>query len=514
MLGPLVATAMLALGSHSPSTRPDTYALVQLTPAAVCTATVPLLDAGATPVVPALRIFRLAARTAYRLAPGLRAQGALQTLELDRPLRQAGVTTDEPDPLEASEWWRSAIGIDGLTPPGPGKAVTIVDSGLDLEHPEFANRPDTVALNPQEPAPLGGQHGTAVASLVGAPRNGVGIVGVYPQAALRSWDTALGDGTAIDTSEVVKGITAAATAGPGVINLSLGSPEKDELVEQAIDLAFAKGSLVVVASGNDGDNGNPAEYPADYPHVLTVGATDRAGDVTGFSSRSPSVDLVAPGDDVTVATATDSSWTSGSGTSFATPIVAGAAAWVWTMRPQLDNTQLFEIMRRSARDVGPPGHDDASGYGMLDVGAALTSKAPPSDPLEPNDDIAAGDAEGTLAAAPDALTTPQRRRASLRARLDRVEDPRDVYRIWLPRGTRVHVAATSPANVVLRVWGPKTTSVETVENADLLGKDARLRAGRKQVDIAPATAGRWAYVEVTLGGRRGLEASYSLSVAA
>jgi subtilisin family serine protease len=512
MVGPLVAVTALALGSYSPSRPPGGYALVQLTPAATCTETVPLLEAGATPVAPSLRVFRLPAAAARRLAPGLRARGALQTMERDQPLRSARVTDTQPDPLEPSEWWRSAIGIDGLTPPGPGKPVTVVDSGIDLQHPEFLGRPDTVALNPQEPAPLGGQHGTAVASLIGAPENGAGIVGVYPQAVLRSWDTALGDGSEIVTSEVVKGITSAAASGPGVINLSLGSSRKDPLVEQAIDQAFEEGSLVVAASGNDGGDGNPAEYPADYPHVLTVGATDRTNAVASFSSRSPYVDLVAPGQDVTVATATDSGWANESGTSFATPLVAGAAAWVWTARPQLDNTQLFEVMRRSATDVGQPGHDDASGYGQLNVGAALSYPAPVPDPLEPNDDVVPVDAAGTLAATPSALTTPPRPRAMLRARLDRFEDPRDVYRIWLPRGRSVRVVATSAADVALRVWGPKTRSVDTGGNADLLGKDARLRAGPKHVTVPVARSGRWAYVDVTLGGRRGLEAGYSLSV--
>ena len=281
MVGALVAAAALTLGSHSPSAHRDGYALVQLTPAAACVQTVPLLEAGATLVAPSLRVFRLPAAAARRLAPGLRARNALQTIEPDRPLRSASVRDTQPDPLEPAEWWRTVIGIDGLTPPGPGKPVTVVDSGIDLQHPEFAGRPDTTALNPQEPAPLGGEHGTAVASLIGAPQNGVGIVGIYPQAVIRSWDTAIGDGTAIDASEVVRGIAAAAADGPGVINLSIGSQERDPLIEQAIDAAYAQGSLIVVAAGNDGDRGNPADYPADYPHVLTVGATDKDGTVAG-----------------------------------------------------------------------------------------------------------------------------------------------------------------------------------------------------------------------------------------
>ena len=480
MVGTLVAVTALALGSHSPSARQDGYALVQLTPAAACVETIPLLEAGATQVAPLLRVFRLPVATARRLAPGLRAHGALQTLELDRPVGTASVRDTQPDPLQPEEWWRAVIGIDGLTPPGPGRPVTIVDSGLDLAHPEFLNRPDTVALNPQEPAPFGGEHGTAVASLVGAPVNGIGIVGVYPQAAIRSWDTALGQGTQIDTSEVVKGIVAAAENGPGVINLSLGSSERDGLIEQAIDKAFAMGSLVVVASGNDGTRGNPAEYPADYPHVLTVGATGADNAVAAFSSRSPYVDLVAPGQDVTVATASDSSWHAESGTSFSTPIVSGAAAWVWTARPQLDNTQLFEIMRRSAVDIDAPGHDDASGFGLLNVAAALQYPAPARDPLEPNDDVDFVQPDGASFNGHGPLTTLSRRRGALTARLDRLEDPGDVYRILAPRAGRRYARLRPRRRTsTLRIWGPRhSPSPRGKRRRDRPAREGRTRAFR------------------------------------
>jgi Subtilase family len=513
MVGTLVAATALALGSHSSAAPASGYALVQLTPAAACAQTRPLLEAGATLVAPTIRVYRLPAAAARRLAPGLRARGALQTIEPDRLLAASSVQDIQPDPLEPAEWWRSTIGVEGLTPPPVGKPVTVVDSGIDLQHPEFLNRPNTVALNPQEPAPLGGEHGTSVASLVGAPRNGVGIVGVYPDALIQSWDTALGDGTMIDTGEVVRGIMAAADDGPGVINLSLGSTERDDLVEQAIDAAYARGSLVVVAAGNDGDQGNPPDYPADYPHVLTVGATDADNQVAAFSSRSPYVDLVAPGVDVAVATAQDSGWQVESGTSFSTPIVSGAAAWVWTVRPDLDNTQLFEIMRRSATDIPPAGHDDASGYGLLNVPAALAYPTPPRDPLEPNDDIDYVQPGTGYFNGLDPLTTRTSLGAAVTARLDRYEDPRDVYRVWLPARQAVRVTATSKANVELRVWGPDTVTVADLSSGPtLLGKDARLQVGRKQVLVRPASLGRWAYVEVTLGGRRGLVAAYSLTI--
>src|SRR5882672_8638041 len=111
MVGTLVAMAALAAGSHSPATRAGEYALVQLTTAATCVETVPLLEAGATPVAPSLRVFRLPLTTAWRLAPGLRTRGAVQNLEVDRRLTAASVSVAQADPLEPGEWWRSLIGI-------------------------------------------------------------------------------------------------------------------------------------------------------------------------------------------------------------------------------------------------------------------------------------------------------------------------------------------------------------------------------------------------------------------
>ena len=84
-------------------------------------------------------------------------------------------------------WWRPVVGADSATPPGPGVPVTVIDAGLDLTHPEFAGRPDTTALNPQTLLGEDNEHATAVSSVVAAPLDGVGVVGVYPEAVLRSY---------------------------------------------------------------------------------------------------------------------------------------------------------------------------------------------------------------------------------------------------------------------------------------------------------------------------------------
>ena len=174
-----------------------------------------------------------------------------------------------------------------------------------------------------------------------------------------------------------------------MINISLGSGRVETAISQAIATAIRKGMLVVAAAGNDGETNNPLTYPASTPHVLTVAATtqqnqpSRRSRAGRGSSTSP-----RPGQDITVASALDQSWDDEDGTSFAAPLVSGAAAWVWTVRPELDASQLFEVMRRSATDIdaaGPRRRDAATA--LLNVPAALAYAPPVADPMEPNDDM-------------------------------------------------------------------------------------------------------------------------------
>jgi subtilisin family serine protease len=500
----LLAAVAAAFAAAAGSGAPEGRTLVQLLPAAACTEAAGLLDAGATAVAPGLRLYRLPAPAARDAIRGLRVRGALQMVERERPI---GTLSTFSDPLSTTDWWRAAIGAADLEPPGPGTPVTIVDSGIDLSHPEFSSRPDTVTLNAQVPG-YGGRHGTAVASLVGAPANGVGIVGIYPQALLRSWDAATADeGRELATGDIVAGITEAARAGVGVINLSLGSGDRSTSIEQAVNEAVRRGSLVVAASGNDGDEGNPLTYPAALPHVLTVGATNRANVVAGFSSRSRFVDLAAPGDDITVAWTPPPDYQAGDGTSFAAPLVSGAAAWVWTVRPELDNTQLFEVLRRSATDIGPPGRDLDSGFGLLNVPAALAAEPPPRDPLEPNEDL--DDVRPGFGL--PALTTKRVARALVTARMDLWEDPRDVYRVWQPARRALVISTGASEDVDVAVWSEDAFSVAQRAGPERLAVSARPRTGTERTRVPPVRKGRWVYVAVTRGSGI-VEVEYRLGI--
>ena len=462
-----------------------------------------LRAAGATPVAAELRIWRVAASA----LPALRAAGVVDFAEPDRQLARDAASTPLDEPLASSEWWRGAVGADAAPAPGPGKPVTIVDSGLDVTHPEFANRPNTTMLNEQQLVLDEDDHGTEVASVVGAPVNGIGIAGVYPQAVLRSWDASpLGF---ITTASAVRGIVAAANGGPGVINLSFGGESPDRLIQNAVLYAFRRGSLVVASSGNDGLSGNTLSYPASYPHVLTVGATEESGIVTGFSSESPDVDIVAPGRHITAAepAAYDSSgYLSVSGTSFSAPIVSGASAWVWTVRPELDNTQLFDVIRMSAHDLAPTGFDHASGFGMLNIPAALAYPTPAPDPLEPNDDVDEVKPKAIFATGQAPLTTPTTLAATVRARVDRHEDPHDVYRAYVQAG-RSLTAQTSGGNVAVRIFRSSARSV-------LSGTPATARATPGSLTVRN-TGRRGSYFYVDVLPRPGVvRTSYTLRVSA
>jgi subtilisin family serine protease len=458
--------------------------------------------AGAVRVAPALRIWRAPTHALPRFLHA----GAVELAEPDRTLySDAAPAAPLDEPLASTEWWRSVIGADALPAPGPGKPVTLVDSGVDVTHPEFASRPNTTMLNDQELVLDEDDHGTEVASVIGAPVNGVGIAGVYPQAVLRSWDASpLGF---ITTAAAVRGIVTAANRGPGVINLSFGGDTPDRLIRNAVLYAIRRGSLVVASSGNDGLDGNPLSYPASYPHVLTVGATDESGLVSSFSSESVDVDLVAPGRGITVAEPMSydpSGYVPASGTSFSAPMVAAAAAWVWTTHPDLDNTQLFDIMRLSAHDLRPTGYDRASGFGMLDIPKALQYSPPAPDPLEPNDDIDQVRPKGVFATAAAPLTTPTRTGATIRARVDQHEDPRDVYRAYVA-GRGSLTALTSGGQVALRIFGRGAKSVDSSRAAA-----ARTSPGSLTYR-APAHRGGYVYVEVL--PRRGVaRTDYTLLV--
>lgn len=467
---------------------------------------------GARLIAPQLDLWRVNSLRAQRILPSLMRLGLVRSVAPDRKLRPLRAANQYTDPLVPAQWWIPAIGADRFEPPGPGAPITVIDSGLDVSHPEFNGRPNTTTLNTQDFNASDEEfHGTAVASVAAAPTNGVGVVGVYPQSVLRFWDAS--PGGALTVGNEIQGMISAIQHGRSVINLSLGSESRIFVEEEAMMAAFGTGSLVVVAAGNERAKGSPVEYPASYAHVLTVGATDENDNVTSFSNRSPFMDLAAPGQDIPAAIPTSifpAGYASVDGTSFSSPLTAGASAAVWTTRPSLDNTQLFDLMRFTARDVGPSGWDSNTGFGVLSISSAATASAPRRDPQEPNEDVYLVKPNGLFRAGHPAF----RGRANLIARLDVTEDPEDVYRVFVPRKGRLTVRLKPTANVNLAIWGPRTRSV--FERGKLLKRDlvaVSTKKGAKAELIRIKNSGRpvTIYIDAFLG--RGIGgAQYSLSI--
>jgi Subtilase family len=480
-------------------------------------------QAGGRLIDPLIQLWSVPSHAAAPMLPGLRAAGIVRSVTPDyplRPLRASRSLSLCTDPLCQSEWWMHAIGADVWTPPGTGVPVTMIDSGVDLSHPEFAGRPSTIALNAQTfTGCLGELHGTATSSLVGAPVNGQGIVGIYPQTKLQLWDASprcVNGKSDLTVSGEIAGLAAVQGTGPGVINLSLGG-NRSTIEQHAILAAFGAGSLIVASAGNDRELGSPLSYPASYAHVLTIGATDESNHVTFFSSASPDMDLAAPGQDISVAI--PSIWcepefqcTNGygllDGTSFSAPLVSGAVAAVWTLRPTLTNTQLFEVMRRSAHQVSGRGWNRNTGYGILDVNAALTRKPPAPDPQEPNEDVYLVKPNGLF------KVGHPRIRGALTAHLEQGDDPEDVYRAYVPAHGRLIATLRPSANVNLEVWGPRTRTVferGAAARRDLLGLSSHRGTARERVVVRGGGAGKYVYVDAFLGkGVR--DAGYTLSV--
>ncbi len=404
-----------------------------------------------------LRIWTITVKAAAQVVPDLRRLGLLRYQEPDRVRISLAATGS--DPLAGDAWYLGRIGATSVTQPGPGVPVTILDGGVLPDYEEIRSREEVIALNAQPTvANTVTAHGTILAAIAGAPVDGVGTVGVYPRSVLRSYTL-----PGFDDASIIAGLDAVTAAGPSVINISIGGPGFSQALYEAVLRAVDGGSIVVASAGNSPSGTAPDFYPADYPHVLTVGSTGRKDVPSSFSIRSPNVDLAAPGEEIPVLDPQNpGSTTQVQGTSYATPIVSAAAALLWTARPGLDATQVTELLRRTADDVGAEGFDVKTGLGIPSIPAALAAGAPVADPLEPNDDVPMVVEAGMFAEPKPPVT------GTVRARLDESEDPRDVYRLVIPARGTVTLGVKSGTNLGLSLWRPGATSVLASPGRDRL----------------------------------------------
>jgi hypothetical protein len=181
----------------------------------------------------------------------------------------------------------------------------------------------------------------------------------------------------------------------------------------------------------------------------------------------------------------------------------------------LKNTQIFDLMRWSARDVGVTGFDEDTGFGILDIPNALAIEAPAVDPQEPNDDVSLVKPGGLFRTGSAPLTTPAHGTATLKARLDFDEDPEDVYRVWIPARKTVTISVQGLDNVDLQAWRGSTQSVTeqgAAAKRDLAATSAKTGTTTDRVVIKNTSkSGSFYYADVFPGVNVG-DAAYTLSI--
>jgi thermitase len=266
--------------------------------------------------------------------------------------------------IETPEGWSVSQGSKDVV-------VGIIDTGIDLEHPDLkSNIQQGLNLVDKDMLPADDVgHGTHVAGVISALiNNGEGVAGMSwrnPVMPIKALDHT-GAGS---TYTVAQGIIWATDQGAKVINMSLGNYANAQFLHDAIRYAFDRDVVLIAASGND--NTEQPGFPAAYPEVFAVGATDSQLQKASFSNYGDYIDVAAPGVSI-ASTYPDNQYAALSGTSMASPHVAALAALIRSVNPSLKNTEVMEIMRRTAVDLGPEGKDKYFGYGMIDVVKALS----------------------------------------------------------------------------------------------------------------------------------------------
>lgn len=264
--------------------------------------------------------------------------------------------------LNIPEVWKQTM--------GQGVKVAVLDTGIDSDHPDLQSAISTSADFTGDGIEDTNGHGTHCAGVIGARLNDVGFVGVAPKCELIIGKVLANNGSG-EYAWIAEGIEWAVGAGADIISMSLGGPASTHELYKAIHMALANGVHVVCAAGNEGSMlQNSVGYPGRYGGVITVAAHDRNGNRSGFSSRGGELDVMAPGSNIW-STYKDAGYAELSGTSMATPFVAGLAALVvskhkadpgsWT--PVQNNEDLRQHLLRMATHPGY--HDNLSGYGPL-----------------------------------------------------------------------------------------------------------------------------------------------------
>lgn len=289
------------------------------------------------------------------------------------------------DPLFSKQYSHqiaNTLGGWAMTKGNPRVLIGIVDSGVDITHPDLKAKIVDVyngADNNQDVKDVVG-HGTHVAGIAAAmTNNGIGVAGVAPECGILAVKVSSGESSSPSTAGIANGIIWAADHGANVINLSLGSRQESKAISDAVRYAMSKNIVVVAATGND--SGRIMSYPAAVQGVVAVGATDKSDARARYSNYGPWVSVTAPGSDILSTFPLNSNligqkeYGSISGTSMATPFVTGLVALIRSKYPTMPAVMVKNVLESSTDDKGKPGFDEEFGHGRVNAGRALSRAA-------------------------------------------------------------------------------------------------------------------------------------------
>lgn len=306
-----------------------------------------------------------------------------------------------PGPPDIPQWWFDDWDLPGVWAGGArgqGITIAVLDTGVNADLPELAGKvltgrdfgdPTQDGRTDQDMDEFG--HGTAMASLIIAEPGTADITGVAPDARILPIAIPLVGTTThgTDAGSLAEAIRWATDQGAKIISLSFGEERQESTDvlacpgddQNAILYAIEQGAIVVAASGNEGDAGSPVTSPGVCIGVVAVGAVDADDEVAAFSSRHPYLTVTAPGVEIPTLGRVPGDAYIGDGTSQATAIVSAGLAVIWSKHPDLTNHQVVARMLATLdRPVTTPTADPAYGFGILDVGAAVSADVPADAP--------------------------------------------------------------------------------------------------------------------------------------
>lgn len=263
---------------------------------------------------------------------------------------------------------------------GEGIVVAMLDTGCDINHPDLAGQiiMERNFTSGEEDFDVDDYvgHGTHCAGIVAAIQDGKGVVGMAPKAKLMIGKV-LNDKGYGQTSWITAGIYWAVDSGAHVISMSLGGPGDDPAMDKAIQYAYDNDVVVVAAAGNSGEAEDSIGFPGSYENVMTIGSLDSGLARSYFSATGPSIDFMAPGRDI-LSTYPEGKYTRMSGTSMATPLVAGLVALLLSHDFENGYLEFVEsraydyvhnVIRMMCIDLEDEGFDNETGYGVPVAGA-------------------------------------------------------------------------------------------------------------------------------------------------